>query len=44
MGWHDSADAYLHKALEVNLECGWRYHEATTLVALALSQKRRVGR
>lgn len=41
MGQHDTADAYLHKALEVNLEFGWRYHEATTLVALALSQKRR---
>jgi hypothetical protein len=41
MGWHDTADAYLHKALEVNLEFGWRYHEATTLVALARSQKRR---
>jgi tetratricopeptide (TPR) repeat protein len=41
MGMHDFADAYLHKALEVNLEFGWRYHEATTLVALALSQKRR---
>jgi len=41
MGWHDTADAHLHKALEVKLEFGWRYHEATTLVALALSQKRR---
>jgi DNA-binding SARP family transcriptional activator len=43
MGKHDVADAHLHKALEVNLEFGWRYHEATTLVALALSQKRRCG-
>ena len=28
----------------MNLSFGWKYHEATTLVALALSQRRRTGR
>jgi tetratricopeptide (TPR) repeat protein len=42
-GQHDRADAYLQRALEVNASFGWRYHEATTLVALALSQRRRTG-
>jgi DNA-binding SARP family transcriptional activator/tetratricopeptide (TPR) repeat protein len=43
MGEHDLADAQLQRALEVNLSFGWRYHEAMTLVALALSQRRRTG-
>jgi DNA-binding SARP family transcriptional activator/tetratricopeptide (TPR) repeat protein len=42
-GQHDLADAHLQRALEVNVSFGWRYHEATTLVALALSQRRRTG-
>jgi tetratricopeptide (TPR) repeat protein len=43
LGRHDVADAHLRRALEVNVAFGWRYHEATTLVALALSQRRRTG-
>jgi hypothetical protein len=43
LGWHDVADEHLHRALEVNIEFGWRYHEATTLLALAQSQKRQAG-
>jgi hypothetical protein len=43
LGRHDDADAYLHRALDVTLAFGWRYHEATTLVALARSQHRRTG-
>jgi DNA-binding SARP family transcriptional activator/tetratricopeptide (TPR) repeat protein len=43
LGRHDAADAHLRRALEVNVTFGWRYHEATTLVALALSQRRRTG-
>jgi hypothetical protein len=43
LGHHDVADAHLHRSLEINLEFGWTYHEATTLVALAVSQKRRSG-
>ena len=43
LGDHDSADAHLHHALEVARSFGWRYHEATTLVALARSQQRRTG-
>jgi DNA-binding SARP family transcriptional activator/tetratricopeptide (TPR) repeat protein len=43
IGRHDVADAHLRQALEVTRAFGWRYHEATTLVALALSQKRRTG-
>ena len=44
LGRHDLADAHLRRALEVYLSFGWTYHEATTLVALALSQRRRSGR
>ena len=44
LGQHDLADAHLRRALEVNVSFGWKYHEATTLVALALSQRRRSGR
>ena len=43
IGRHDVADAHLQRALDVARAFGWRYHEATTLVALALSQKRRTG-
>ena len=43
MGRHDVADAHLRHALDITLAFGWKYHEATTLVALALSQKRRTG-
>lgn len=43
LGQHDLADAHLRRALEVNESFGWRYHEATTLVALAISQRRRTG-
>lgn len=43
MDQHDLADEHLHRALEVNLAFGWEYHEATTLVALALSRLRRTG-
>ncbi len=43
LGDHDGADAHLRRSLEINLEFGWRYHEATTLVALAVSQRRRTG-
>ena len=39
----DAADAYLLRSLEINVVFGWKYHEATTLVALARSQKRRTG-
>ena len=40
---HDIADAHLRHALAVTETFGWEYHRATTLVALALSQKRRTG-
>lgn len=43
LGRHDVADAYLERALELNRSFGWKYHEATTLVALARSQHRRTG-
>ena len=43
LGAHDVADVHLRRSLEVNLEFGWKYHEATTLVALAVSQHRRSG-
>jgi hypothetical protein len=43
LGDHDVADAHLHRSLEINLQFGWRYHEATTMVALAVSQQRRSG-
>ena len=43
LGKHDLADAHLQGALDVNVSFGWRYHEATTLVALAVSQQRRTG-
>jgi tetratricopeptide (TPR) repeat protein len=43
LGEHDVADAHLRHALEVARAFGWRYHEATTLVALARSRRRRAG-
>lgn len=43
LGHHDVADAHLDRALELNRSFGWKYHEATTLVALARSQHRRAG-
>jgi DNA-binding SARP family transcriptional activator/tetratricopeptide (TPR) repeat protein len=43
LGDHDGADTHLRRALEVHRQLGWRYHEATTLVALAISQRRRTG-
>jgi len=43
LGRHDVADAYLNRSLAVARSFGWRYHEATTLVALALSRRRRSG-
>jgi tetratricopeptide (TPR) repeat protein len=41
LGDHDVADRHLHAALDTARGFGWRYHEATTLVALARSQRRR---
>jgi hypothetical protein len=43
LGWHDIADAHLQRSLAVNVAFGWEYHRATTLVAMALSQRRRTG-
>ena len=43
MGRHDEADAHLQRALDVTRRFGWQYHCATTLVALALSRRRRAG-
>jgi DNA-binding SARP family transcriptional activator len=43
MGRHDLADGHLRRSLEVAVAFGWRYHEATTLVSLALSRRRRTG-
>jgi hypothetical protein len=43
LGDHDGADTHLRRALEVHRQFGWKYHEATTLVALATSQRRRTG-
>ena len=43
LGDHDVADAHLLRSLEINVAFGWKYHEATTLVALAVSQYRRTG-
>jgi tetratricopeptide (TPR) repeat protein len=43
VGEHDVADEHLLRALEINRAFGWTYHEATTLVALALSRVRRHG-
>jgi len=43
MGDHTAADAYLHHALGIAQSFGWRYHEATSLVALARSRRRRTG-
>jgi DNA-binding SARP family transcriptional activator/tetratricopeptide (TPR) repeat protein len=40
---HDEADDHLQRALATTKAFGWRYHEATTLVALALSCRRRTG-
>ncbi|MEN3272493.1 MAG: hypothetical protein V7636_1254, partial [Actinomycetota bacterium] len=43
LGDHDTADAHLFRSLEINVAFGWKYHEATTLVALAVSRLRRTG-
>jgi tetratricopeptide (TPR) repeat protein len=43
LGEHDLADDHLRRSLEINRQFGWRYHEATTLVALAVSRLRRTG-
>ncbi len=43
LGRHDVADEHLARSLGVARSFGWRYHEATTLVALALSRTRRSG-
>ena len=43
LGQHDEADAYLEQSLAVARSFGWRYHEATTLVALARSRWCRSG-
>lgn len=43
IGRHDVADAHLRQALDVTISFGWKYHQATTLVALALAQQRRTG-
>jgi DNA-binding SARP family transcriptional activator len=40
---HDEADGHLQTALATTKAFGWWYHQATTLVALALSRKRRSG-
>jgi hypothetical protein len=40
---HDEADGHLQTALATTKAFGWWYHQATTLVALALSRKRRNG-
>ena len=43
IGLHDLADQHLIRALDAATRFGWRYHEATTLVALARSCLRRTG-
>ena len=43
LGRHDQADAYLARSLDVARSFGWRYHEATTLVALARARSSRMG-
>ena len=43
LGDHDAADAHLRRSLDINVAFGWKYHEATTLVALAVSRHRRTG-
>jgi tetratricopeptide (TPR) repeat protein len=43
LGDHHVADDYLRHALRTAEAFDWQYHRATTLVALALSQKRRTG-
>lgn len=43
MGRHDTADEHLREALNIARTFGWKYHEATTLVALARSHRRRTG-
>jgi tetratricopeptide (TPR) repeat protein len=43
LGHHERADAHLHAALDMADRCGWRYHRATTLVALAMSCLRATG-
>lgn len=43
LGRHDVADAHLHLALATTERWGWRYHEASTLVALARSRFRSAG-
>jgi len=43
LGRHDVADEHLARSLGVARSFGWRYHEATSLLALALSRVRRSG-
>jgi len=40
---HDVADEHLHRALAMATDLGWIYHRTTTLIALALSRRRRTG-
>jgi hypothetical protein len=40
---HDDADGHLQTALATTKAFGWQYHQATTLVGLALSRRRRSG-
>jgi hypothetical protein len=43
LGCHEAADAHLRDALDITGRCNWRYHRATTLVALAVSCRRATG-
>jgi tetratricopeptide (TPR) repeat protein len=43
IGRHDEAEAHLTRALALTRTFGWRYHEATTLLALARAALRRTG-
>jgi len=43
LGHHDDAEEHLRVALEIADGFGWRYHRATTLVALAQARHRRLG-
>ena len=43
LGYHDDAEEHLRIALEIADRFGWRYHRATTLLALAQARHRRLG-
>jgi len=43
LGRHDLADSHLRSALAITESWGWRYHEASTLVAMARSRFRSTG-